>query len=159
MKRIAWLLGLLLILTLCLGIVRTARAAPVNLLTNGDFAAGVSQGWEPFWARQIGSGTMALDSATPHSGHPSLRVTHTGADDWSAAQAARIPVQPGGIYRLSGWARCEKTVVEPRSYSAAPRSAASVADESAMDAGEDMVVCMKSDMVSAFCDRQFKNPN
>ena len=104
MKRTVWPLGLLIVM-LCLGI---AHAAPPNLLTNGDFAAGIAQGWEPFWSRQAGSGSMAVDPATPYGGHLSLRVTHTGADDWSAAQAARLPVRPGGIYRLSGWVRCEK---------------------------------------------------
>ena len=86
-------------------------AAPTNLLTNGDFsagAAGMRDGWEPFWSRQAGAGSMALDSQTRHGGHWSLRVTHTGADDWSAAQVSRLPVQPDGIYRLSGWVKCEK---------------------------------------------------
>ena len=108
MKHGTWPLGLLLIAALWLG-ARPGRAeAPPNLLTNGDFAAGVSSGWEPFWSRQAGSGAMAVDPAVGHGGHPSLRVTHAGADDWSAAQAARLPVTPGGIYRLSGWVRCDK---------------------------------------------------
>ena len=108
MKRTLWLLGLLVIMVSCLGTRAAMAAGPPNLLTNGDFAAGISQGWEPFWARQAGSGAMALDPGISHGGHPSLRVTHTGADDWSAAQAAQLSVQPGGIYRLSGWVRCEK---------------------------------------------------
>ena len=120
MKRNAWplsLLTVLIILTLCLG-PRAAPAAPLNLLTNnlltnGDFAAGVSaagvpEGWAPFWSRQVGMGSMALDAQTRHDGHPSLRVVHTGVDDWSMSQAAPLPATPGGIYRLSGWVRCEK---------------------------------------------------
>ena len=113
MKRLIRPLGLLLALTLCLGMARAACAAPPNLLTNGDFAAGVSAagiptGWAPFWARQAGSGSMALDAETRHGGHASLKVTHTGTGDWSAAQAAQLLVKPGGIYRLSGWVKCEK---------------------------------------------------
>ena len=107
MKHRIWPFGLLLAAALCLG-MRPGRADAPPLLTNGDFAAGLAPGWEPFWSRQAGSGAMALDTETRHGGHPSLRVTHAGADDWSVAQAARLSVQPGGIYRLSGWVRCAK---------------------------------------------------
>jgi len=114
MKQTVWPLGLLLALALCFGTRAAVGAAPPNLLTNSDFAAGVSaagtpQGWAPFWSRQAGAGSMALDEQTPHGGHPSLKVTHTGAGDWSAAQAANLAVTPGGIFRLSGWVKCEKT--------------------------------------------------
>lgn len=114
MKRAIWPLGLLLILALC-SATRTARAAaPPNLLTNGDFAAGVSAsgtppGWAPFWSRQTGAGAMALDEGTRHGDHPSLKVMHTGANDWSLGQAALLPVTPGGIFRLGGWIKCDKT--------------------------------------------------
>ena len=54
MKRIVWPLGLLLVLVTSLGATR-AVAAPPNLLTNGDFTAGLTAGtptgWAPFWSR------------------------------------------------------------------------------------------------------------
>ena len=111
MKRLVRPLGFFFALALCLGTHLAVIAAP-NLLTNGDFAAGVSAagtptGWAPFWARQAGSGSVALDTETRHAGLASLKVTHTGAGDWSAAQTAPLPVAPGGIFRLSGWAKCE----------------------------------------------------
>ena len=107
MTRTAWPLGFLLALVLCVG--PYAAAAPPNVLTNGDFAAGTLNGWAPFWSRQAGAGAMALDEQTRHGGQPSLKVTHTGVDNWSAAQAASLLVQVGGIYRLSGWVKCERT--------------------------------------------------
>jgi len=111
MKRIVWPLGLLLVLVTSLGATR-AVAAPPNLLTNGDFTAGLTAGtptgWAPFWSRQAGAGSMALDDQTRHGGHLSLKVTHTGTNDWSAAQAASLPVKGGGIFRLGGWVKCEK---------------------------------------------------
>ena len=105
MNRTIWPLGLLAFLLFCAG----ARAAPPNLLTNGDFGAQTLAGWSPFWSRQAGAGTMALDAQTLHGGSPSLRVTQTGAGDWSAEQAAHLPAAPGGLYRLSGWTRCDKS--------------------------------------------------
>ncbi len=110
MKRDAWPLSLLIvliILILCVG-MRAAPAAPPNLLTNGDLAARTLAGWLPFWSRQAGAGAMALDRDIQHGALPSLRVTLTGTGDWSAEQAAHLPAAPGGIYRLSGWVRCEK---------------------------------------------------
>ncbi len=114
MKRTVWLLSLLVALALCFGTRAPAGAAPPNLVTNGDFvagvtAAGVPHGWSPFWSRQAGAGAMALDDRTKHGGQPSLKVTHTGVGDWSVEQAAHLPVAPGGIFRLGGWVRCEKT--------------------------------------------------
>ena len=114
MKRAIWPFGLLLALRLCFATSAATRAAPPNLVTNGDFAAGVSAagtplGWSPFWSRQAGAGTMALDDQTEYGGHPSLKVMHTGAGDWSVEQAAKLPVTPGGIFRLGGWVKCEKT--------------------------------------------------
>jgi len=114
MKRTVWPLGLILALALCLGMRAALGAAPPNLVTNGDFAAGVSAagtpiGWSPFWSRQAGAGSMTLDDQTEHGGHPSLEVTHTGVGDWSVEQAAKLPVTPGSIFRLSGWIKCEKT--------------------------------------------------
>jgi len=104
MKRAVWPLGLLVALIVCSG----ARAAPPDLLTNGDLAAPTLAGWSPFWSRETGAGSMALDAQTRHGGHSSLRVTQTGAGDWSAEQAAHLPAAPNGIYRLSGWVRCDK---------------------------------------------------
>jgi len=104
MKRTRWPLGLLVALLLCAG----ARASPPNLLTNGDLGAQTLTGWSPFWSRQTGAGSMALDAQTRHGGSPSLRVTQTGTGDWSAEQAAHLPAAPGGLYHFSGWVRCEK---------------------------------------------------
>ncbi len=114
MKRTVWSLSLFFVLALCFGTRAATGAAPPNLVVNGDFAAGVSAagapiGWSPFWSRQAGAGSMALDDQIEHGGHPSLKVTHTGAGDWSVEQAAKLPVTPGGIFRLGGWVRCEKT--------------------------------------------------
>ena len=110
MKQFLWPWCLLIVLnTICVA----AQTAPPNLLTNGDFEAGVSaasipNGWQPFWARQAGTGSMTMDTQIQHGGQASLKVTHTGADDWSAAQFSNLPVKPGEIYRLGGWVKCDK---------------------------------------------------
>lgn len=114
MKRTVWPLGLFFVLVLCFGTRPATGAVLPNLLANGDFAAGAGAagppiGWSPFWSRQVGAGSMALDEGARHGGHPSLKVTHTGTGDWSVEQAATLPVAPGGIFRLGGWVRCEKT--------------------------------------------------
>ena len=83
-----------------------AQTPPPNRVVNGDFAAGTLDGWAPLWTRQANTGTLALDTAqAPPGGRGALKVTHAGAGDWSAEQAARVAAQPGEIYRLGGWVR------------------------------------------------------
>ncbi len=119
MKQTLRLLCLLffLAMTLWISTAQIAFAAETvtarNLVTNGDFEAGVTagvpNGWQAFWSRQTGTGAMALDAETKHGGQEALKVTHTGPDDWSVTQTAILPVKSGDIYRLGGWVKCEQT--------------------------------------------------
>ena len=102
-----------LVLLLFLGCFAASSAgAQENLVVNGGFetpASGTApSGWEPFWSRDANSGSMVLDTSARHSGAASLRVTHTGARDWSVGQSRRVPVKPGEIYLVSGWVKSEQ---------------------------------------------------
>ena len=103
------LLALLLLLT-----PLPARCqAPPNLVMNPGFeggaAAGVPDGWQPFWSRTPGTGTMTLDASVRHEGQASLKVLHTGDQDWSVEQAAKLPVASGDIFRLGAWVKSDHT--------------------------------------------------
>jgi hypothetical protein len=84
-----------------------ASAAPSdNLLPNGDFEKGL-EGWQPFWARDAGRGSLALETADRHAGAQAVRVEHTGDEDWSVAHGLQLAVKPGEILELSAWVRLQ----------------------------------------------------
>lgn len=78
-----------------------SAAADDSLIVNGDFERG-REGWSEFWSRTP-DGQAALDAERKHGGRQSLRVEHTGSQDWSVSQQRRLDVQPEQIYELSGW--------------------------------------------------------
>jgi hypothetical protein len=82
-----------------------------NLLANPGFEGpaegGVPQGWAKLWTRAKDAGTLALDEQVKHGGARSLKITHTGGQDWSAAQSAWLPVEAGDLFALGGWIKCE----------------------------------------------------
>lgn len=111
MKMLPFLLVLLCLLR---PILAAPITAPPNLLANPGFEAeaapnGKPPGWAAFWARTPGSGAMTLDAQVVHAGKNSLKITHTGAEDWSAAQEGQIAVKPGDIFRIQAWVKSENT--------------------------------------------------
>jgi hypothetical protein len=89
---LAWMVAMLLVFE---------AAAADELIVNGDFEQG-PQGWSDFWSRTPG-GSATRDTGRKHGGKQSLRVEHTGSQDWSVSQTGRLDVQPEQIYELSGW--------------------------------------------------------
>ncbi len=87
--------------------------AQENLLVNGslegEWSGNAPAGWTPLWTRDSNVGTMSLDSNFYYDGSHSLKVVHTGSQDWSAEQNSRLPVQLGDIVRISAWVKCEET--------------------------------------------------
>jgi hypothetical protein len=81
------------------------EAAAENLLTGGDFEAGLA-GWNEAWSRDP-SARAVPDREHVHGGRQSVRIEHTGARDWSLQQSDRREVKPGEIYELSGWVRVQ----------------------------------------------------
>ncbi|MHC4084734.1 MAG: glycoside hydrolase [Planctomycetota bacterium] len=76
-----------------------------NLLTNGDFEQGLT-GWSKLWTRTPG-GNAAIDTGLSHGGQRSVRIEHSGRQDWSFHQERTLTVEPGQIYELSGCVRVE----------------------------------------------------
>jgi hypothetical protein len=76
-----------------------------NLLTNGDLEQGLT-GWNKLWTRTPG-GRVAIDTELYRSGKQSVRVEHSGQQDWSFHQERTLSVEPGQIYELTGWVRVE----------------------------------------------------
>ncbi len=80
-----------------------------NLVVNPGFEEADLQqsGWARLWARDAGVGHAVLDRTVLHSGRASLRVEHSGAQDWSFGQVERLETGPGVVYEISGWVRCD----------------------------------------------------
>ena len=76
-----------------------------SLLVNGDFEQGLA-GWNEIWSRTPAAKAV-LDTEHVHGGRQSVRIEHTGSQDWSFQQADRLDVKPGEIYELSGWVRVQ----------------------------------------------------
>jgi len=76
-----------------------------NLLTNGDFEQGLV-GWNKLWTRTPG-GNAAIDTRLHHGGRQSVRIEHSGRQDWSFNQGRALKVEAGQIYEISGWVRVE----------------------------------------------------
>lgn len=80
------------------------------MLANPGFEAGAASppvGWSAFWSRAQGAGSAILDEQVRHSGARALKVSHDGNEDWSVSQQTQVPVQPGDIFTLGGWIKCE----------------------------------------------------
>jgi hypothetical protein len=90
----------------CAALLQSSHAgAADNLIVNGTFESDLS-GWNQTWAR-TGEARADIDAADPHGGKQSVRIVHTGAQDWSLAQERHVPVKPGDIYEMRGWVRVE----------------------------------------------------
>jgi hypothetical protein len=93
------LLGCILLIVACV----VARADE-NLLVNGDLEQGLG-GWHEIWSRTPSVRAVA-DTEQAHGGRQSVRIEHTGSQDWSFPQAARLDVKPGEVYEFSSASRC-----------------------------------------------------
>ncbi|GAA3011459.1 hypothetical protein GCM10020229_23700 [Kitasatospora albolonga] len=72
----------------------TASAAPVNLLSNGDFEAGLTG-----WSCAAGSGSVVSNPV--HGGAAALSAAATAGDTAQCQQT--VAVQPNTTYTLAGW--------------------------------------------------------
>ena len=80
-------------------------AEPTNLIPNGGFEQPLDD-FTPLWTRTP-SGKAVLDSSVRRSGRQSLRIEHTGQEDWSFHPKGQLSAKPGEIYELSGWIMLE----------------------------------------------------
>ena len=78
-----------------------------NLLPNPSFEQG-PVGWANSWSRDEGALEVALDEAQAHGGRASLKIEHTGQNDWAIFPADRIPVKPGDLFVASAWLKVER---------------------------------------------------
>ena len=95
----------LLLVCLC-----TAAYGQENLIQNGGFESGdrgLPVGWSTPWAREEGKAAASLDTQAFHGGRQSLKVRHTGQQDWSMSAGPRLQVRTGDLFRLEAWGRFE----------------------------------------------------
>ena len=59
--------------------------------------------WAPFWSRDAGAGSCAMDAKILHDGKPTARIEHRGEHDWSYAPVRQFNVKEGDIFELSAW--------------------------------------------------------
>jgi hypothetical protein len=77
-----------------------------NLLANGAFEEGLG-GWHTLWTRDPNAGRAAFDTELRTGGKQSVRIEHTGAQDWSLGQEKPLAVRPGQLYEFRGWVRLQ----------------------------------------------------
>jgi len=73
-----------------------------NLFTNPGFEAPL-EGWGNLWTREADTGQANLDNTLAHSGDRSLKVQHTGSQDWSLQFGSQLDVSEGDRFEFNGW--------------------------------------------------------
>ncbi len=70
--------------------------------------------WLPLWARQADAVKSAIDDKVRHDGGPSLRIEHTGREDWSLSpdtcgdnQPARLAVKEDDLLEVRAWVKLQ----------------------------------------------------
>ena len=64
-------------------------------------------GWGGVWSREPSAISAEVDRSVAHAGRPSVRVVHTGRQDWSLAQPTELAVRAGDLVEASVWLRME----------------------------------------------------
>ncbi len=59
------------------------------------------------WSRADKAITLSRDAETKHEGRETVKLVHTGPDDWAYTDYKRIEVKPGDIIELSAWIKHE----------------------------------------------------
>ncbi|HUI93925.1 MAG TPA: glycoside hydrolase [Chitinivibrionales bacterium] len=77
-----------------------------NLITNPGFENDLT-GWNTFWSRDAGAGSLIVVAAPVHSGAKAAQVKHWGTLDWSVSPSAVVTVKPGQLYEYSAWIRTD----------------------------------------------------
>lgn len=87
--------------------------AQENQLLNGgvegSWSNGTPSGWTALWTRDPAVGSLSPDSIQVQDGSFSLKVAHTGTQDWSVAHGSRLSVRAGDVVRIRAWVKCEAT--------------------------------------------------
>jgi hypothetical protein len=76
------------------------------MIENGGFEKGLA-GWASLWAREEGAGNATLSAEEALQGRQTLRIVHTGANDWSLHPNARFQAKEGELYALEAWLKVE----------------------------------------------------
>lgn len=82
-----------------------AAWADDDRIVNGGFEQGL-EGWSPGWSRGPAIQVVA-DPVDRHDGKASVRIEHSGAQDWSLGQSKRLDAEPGTIFELAGWIKAQ----------------------------------------------------
>jgi hypothetical protein len=88
--------------------------------------------WRPLWARQAEAIKSATDDQVRHDGRASIRIEHTGQQDWSLApdtcgdrQPARMAVKEGDLLEVAAWIKLQgkgNAAVSVTTYDAAGKA-------------------------------------
>ncbi|MFN3685130.1 MAG: hypothetical protein ACK41F_14540, partial [Fimbriimonadaceae bacterium] len=68
---------------------------------------GALDGWGSVWSRDPSVISAVNDRTVTRAGRPTVRVDHTGRQDWSLSQLGEIRVRRGDIVEASVWIRVE----------------------------------------------------
>lgn len=70
-----------------------------NVLEAGDFETDPA-GWTSLWSREAGKIRLVVDESRRYTGKRSVRIEHTGENDWSLSLGKPLPVEPGQVWEL-----------------------------------------------------------
>ncbi len=76
-----------------------------NRLPRGDFEQDETS-WVSAWSRESGKIKISVDDGRCYRGKRSLRIEHTGSQDWSLSLGQPLPVEAGQVWELKAalWA-------------------------------------------------------
>ncbi len=67
--------------------------------------AGTNLQWTAVWSRDAGAAKAEADGQVRRAAAQSLRIAHTGSNDWSVTPEARFGAAPGDLVEASAWVR------------------------------------------------------
>ena len=83
-----------------------SAAAPADARIPGfEPAAGTNLQWTAVWSRDSGAATAETDGRTRREATQSLRIVHTGSNDWSVTPEVRFEAAAGDLVEASAWVR------------------------------------------------------
>jgi hypothetical protein len=63
--------------------------------------------WSQVWSRDANAARVRPDADVRHAAAASLRIEHTGNNDWSLTPETRLPAQAGDLLEASAWVRVQ----------------------------------------------------
>jgi hypothetical protein len=64
------------------------------------------------WSRQAGAIKRSIEKPDDSNGKETIRIEHTGNEDWAFSECNKIPVKPGEVFEFVADLKSEGTIPE-----------------------------------------------